>query len=63
MEFLKLLENSDLVYRLGWTLLHILWLGAAAGLVLAIVLRLMKARSSEARYATACAALPVTCSR
>ncbi len=57
MELLNLIEASDVVYRLGWTLLHVIWLGAAAGLLLAAALRLMKSRSSEARYAVACAAL------
>ena len=46
---------DPLVLRLGWTLLHSLWLFATIGLVLAIVLRLLK--RAPLRYLVACAAL------
>jgi beta-lactamase regulating signal transducer with metallopeptidase domain len=57
MDFLSGLEASGVVARLGWTLLHIVWLAGAAGLALAVVLRLMESRSAQARYAAACGAL------
>jgi beta-lactamase regulating signal transducer with metallopeptidase domain len=45
---------DPLVLRLGWTLLHSLWLFATIGLVLAILLRLLK--RAPLRYLVACAA-------
>ena len=34
-ELLKAIQSSDIVYRLGWTLVHSLWLGAALGVAFA----------------------------
>jgi len=42
--------------RVGWALLHFLWQGAAVAALLAVALRLMRRRSPNARYLTACAA-------
>lgn len=43
----------------GWTLVHFLWQGTLVALVAAIVLRLLRGASAQARYVTACAALVV----
>ena len=54
--FLGLLEQP-LVEALGWSLLHFLWQGAAVAIVLAVLLAVMRRRSSLARYVVCCAAL------
>jgi TonB family protein len=41
----------------GWTLIHFVWQGSALALATAAGLRLCRRRSSEARYAIACAGL------
>jgi beta-lactamase regulating signal transducer with metallopeptidase domain len=43
--------------QIGWLLVHSVWQGAIAALLLAIVLRLMERRSSGAKYLVSCAAL------
>ncbi|HUG94274.1 MAG TPA: hypothetical protein VML55_25820, partial [Planctomycetaceae bacterium] len=43
--------------RLGWTLLHFVWQGAAIGVLAAAVLFALRNRSANARYVTAMAAL------
>lgn len=45
--------------RLGWTLLHFLWQGAGVGFFLALVLAVMRNRSSGSRYAATIVALVV----
>jgi len=57
MELLRSIQGSEAVYRLGWTLLHTLWLGAAGAALLAMVLLVLRRRSPNARYVVACAAL------
>src|SRR5581483_11635717 len=47
------------IQPLGWSLVHFLWQGAVVALLLAGYLRLLRPRSANARYLTACAALPV----
>ncbi len=42
---------------LGWTLIHFIWQGTLVALSLAFVLRMLRGASTNARYATACAAL------
>src|SRR5688500_17218903 len=49
--------ESPLVHRLGWTLAHSLWEGAAVALLLGLVLALLKRRSPQARYLAACGAM------
>ncbi|MCA9058244.1 MAG: M48 family metalloprotease, partial [Planctomycetaceae bacterium] len=44
---------SQSVERLGWALVHSLWLLTAVAIVAAIVLRLMRNKSASARYRTA----------
>jgi beta-lactamase regulating signal transducer with metallopeptidase domain len=40
--------------KLGWTLVHFLWQGAALSLLAALLLFALKHRSASARYGTAC---------
>jgi len=46
-----------MVYRLGWTLLHLLYQAAVIALLLAIVLRLLRKSTASLRYTIACSAL------
>ncbi len=48
---------SPIALALGWTLLHVLWQGALAGLATALVLRLLRGASAQARHLAACAGL------
>jgi beta-lactamase regulating signal transducer with metallopeptidase domain len=57
MTALQDLLGQPLVHRLGWTLLHFLWQGAAVALLLAGVLFLLRRRSASARYLAACTGL------
>jgi protein involved in polysaccharide export with SLBB domain/beta-lactamase regulating signal transducer with metallopeptidase domain len=43
--------------RIGWTLVHFLWQGAAAAAALALLLVLMRRASAVSRYRVACGAL------
>jgi len=56
-ELVRQIHGSATVYRLGWTLLHTLWIGAAAAALLAVALVVLRRRSANARYIAACAAL------
>ncbi|HUX15042.1 MAG TPA: M56 family metallopeptidase, partial [Phycisphaerae bacterium] len=47
---LRTFAGSDAVYRLGWTLLHSLWLGVAVAIALAAALGILRRRSAGARY-------------
>ncbi|MGH9735216.1 MAG: TonB family protein [Candidatus Acidiferrales bacterium] len=58
MTFLEELVATPLARAVGWTLLHSVWEGAAASLVLAAVLA--ATRSARARYAAACVAMLAT---
>ncbi len=49
--------SPTLIERLGWTLVHSVWQVAAVAVVAALVLKLLKHRSSQARYLAACLAL------
>jgi beta-lactamase regulating signal transducer with metallopeptidase domain/HEAT repeat protein/Leucine-rich repeat (LRR) protein len=57
METLQAIEASGVVYRLGWTLVHVVWMATVAALVLGVGLRALRRRSSKARYVMACGAL------
>src|SRR5262245_32870159 len=48
---------QPLVEALGWGLIHFIWQGTLVALLLAGVLRMLRGASTNARYATACAAL------
>lgn len=63
MNFTQLLTaiwGSPTVYRIGWALIHSLWLGAAVAAALAAVLVMFRRRSANARYLAGCAALVAT---
>jgi uncharacterized protein (TIGR03435 family) len=51
--------RSEWVLRLGWTLLHFLWQGAAIATVYATARRVFASRGPNTRYLLACAALAV----
>ncbi|HET6429951.1 MAG TPA: M56 family metallopeptidase, partial [Phycisphaerae bacterium] len=57
MNLLREIQGSGTVCRLGWTLLHTLWIGAAMAGLLAAALAVLRRRSAHARYLAACAAL------
>jgi hypothetical protein len=48
---------SDLAYRLGWVLVHSLWLGAAVAALLATAEFALRRRSAQSRYLAGCAAM------
>ncbi len=49
--------SHQVVYKLGWTLLHLLWQAGIVALLLAILLRLLRRASANLRYIVACTAL------
>ena len=49
--------EQPLIHALGWSLLHFLWEGAIAALLLTSALRVLRNRSSQLRYMAACSAL------
>jgi len=52
-----LVLTRPLVTALGWALIHFIWQGTLVALLLAGVLRMLRGRSTDIRYAAACAAL------
>ncbi len=56
---LQQILSSDLAARLGWTLLHSLWQGAAVALVLVVTMRLLRFHSPPLRYSAALGSLAV----
>lgn len=59
MNLLHTILESPAAQRLGWTLLHFLWQGAAVALVLRISLIALRQRGAATRYFMSCAALLV----
>lgn len=59
IDMLRDIQTSDLTYRMGWTLVHSLWLGALVAGVLALVLPVLQRRGALARYTAACSALVI----
>ncbi|HXE56318.1 MAG TPA: M56 family metallopeptidase [Tepidisphaeraceae bacterium] len=57
MSVLHELLESEVVQRLGWTILHSLWEGAAVAAVLAILLALLRKHRPEVRYLLSCGAM------
>ena len=57
MKPIELLLSEPIVQRLGWTLLHFVWQGAAVAAVLGLLLLILRARSANVRYVVACAAM------
>jgi hypothetical protein len=48
---------TDLVQRLGWTLLHSLWQGAAVAAAFGVLLLLIPRAKANARYVAGCVSL------
>ena len=59
MDFIETVQDSETVRRLGWTLLHTLWLGACVAAAFIVAMAAMRRRSANARYVAACVALGV----
>jgi beta-lactamase regulating signal transducer with metallopeptidase domain/peroxiredoxin len=57
MTLLQSMLTSAQTQRLGWALLHSLWEGAAVALALMLLLRFMRGRTANARYAVCCTAM------
>ena len=57
VEAFALIQQSPLLLRIGWTLVHTLWLGCAAGLLLGAALLAIPRHHARARYAALCIAL------
>jgi beta-lactamase regulating signal transducer with metallopeptidase domain len=55
----NLLTTSPVWMAAGWTMLHMIWLGASIGVTAALVRRLMTSSGPEARYGVALALLVV----
>ncbi len=57
MATLETLLSTQMIERLGWTLVHFVWQAAAVALLLAVVLRCLRRSSSNVRYVVACLAM------
>jgi len=57
MTLLQSIGTSQVGYRLGWALIHSLWLGAGIGAGFAAAILLLRRRSANARYLVGCIAL------
>src|SRR3954468_23437987 len=55
--FWHAIEASDVVRRIGWALVHSIWLGTAAAGALAVADRVLRRRAANARYVAGCMAL------
>ncbi len=60
MEFINQFISEEIIYALGWTVLHSLWQAAAVGLLLSVVTLKLRNQAAEVRYRVAYAALLVT---
>ncbi len=49
--------SYEVIQKIGWVLLHFIWQAAAAALVLAVILRILRRFSANLRYITACLSL------
>jgi beta-lactamase regulating signal transducer with metallopeptidase domain len=57
MNLLESLFEKSLIDALGWALIHFIWQGTLVAILLAAVLRILQAWSSNLRYAAACVAM------
>lgn len=57
MDFINLIISKELVYALGWTVIHSLWQSIAMALLLAVVLLILKNHTAPLRYRLAYTAL------
>ncbi len=51
MNLIDDLLNDRIITALGWNIFHLLWQGIIVAVILSLVLRLLKARSAQLRYA------------
>lgn len=59
MRFFFATFHSDLTYRLGWALVHSLWIGAIVAVVFTFVMSALNRRSAASRYLAGCGALAI----
>ena len=57
MTVLENILSQEIVQRLGWTLLHLVWQATVIALLLAVLLAALRKSSSNVRYTVACMAL------
>ena len=57
MPHLEAIRDSDTVCRLGWALLHSLWLGVCVAAAFSAALVFLRRRSAQVRYLAGCVAL------
>ncbi len=57
MDLIKTCQGSEAIHRLGWTLLHTLWLGAAVAVLFIAAMLILRRRSANARYLVGCIAM------
>ena len=57
METIQNILQQPIIEKLGWTLIHFLWQGTILAILLAITLRLLRRRTSNARYLAGCMTL------
>ncbi len=60
MNLLRQILQLPLFERLAWTLLHSLWQGALAAVLLRLLFWMLRRRTANIRYAAACATLGMT---
>jgi beta-lactamase regulating signal transducer with metallopeptidase domain len=61
MNFMQHLATAPEVHRIGWTLLHFVWQGAAVAFLFMAGRLLLRGASSQSRYLAGCAALALLC--
>jgi len=54
MTLLENLMSGNVIWRLGWTLLHFIWQATALALLLAIILQVLRKSAASLRYGVAC---------
>jgi beta-lactamase regulating signal transducer with metallopeptidase domain len=54
MTLLENIMSGEIVWQLGWTLLHFVWQAAALALLLAIILQFLRQSTASLRYGAAC---------
>ncbi|MCL2648246.1 MAG: hypothetical protein FWD61_14750 [Phycisphaerales bacterium] len=59
MEMIRAIQGSEVTWRLGWMLVHSLWIGAAVAAGLGVVLGMLRGLNARARYAVSCGAMLV----
>lgn len=57
MVTLENILSEPLIYRLGWVLVHFIWQGVVAAILLAVALQILRRRSANVRYVAACISL------